>query len=353
MIKVLLVDDSPIVHRLLETVAQKHFPGQYHFVHATNGEEGVKQSLQENPDLIIMDIEMPVMDGLAATRHIMQQNPKPIIVFSAATTKIANLVMLSLEAGAVDVIEKPNDLSSTEVENYLRQTLFQRMKIFYGFKVIKRFNPETVQRLAIEQEKLKHIAEKKKASSHTYPIVGIASSTGGPQTLKRILSQLRKTSYPIIIIQHIPRGFIEGFREWLLKATQLECDFARENTLPQPGVVYVVNEDKHLSFNTRGEFSFIEKPPIFGIRPAADYFFDALGEVYKERAIGIVLTGMGEDGCKGAEKIKAKGGTIIAEAEEDCIVFGMPKAVIEANLVDKVMKIDEIVNFLNGLSQHF
>lgn len=353
MIKVLIVDDSPIVHSIIETVSKKHFPQQYTFFHAMNGEEGVQQTQKENPDLIIMDIEMPVMDGLTATRYIMQQNPKPIIVFSAATKKIANLVMLALEAGAVDVIEKPENLTSTEVESYLLQTLFQRMKIFYGFKVIKRFNPETVQRLAQEQQKLKQIAEKKKSPETPYPVVGIASSTGGPQTLKRILSQLKKTSYPIIIIQHIPKGFIEGFREWLLKATQLECDFAQEHTLPKAGVVYVMNEDKHLSFNSRGEFSFIDKPPIFGIRPAADYFFESLGEVYKERAIGIVLTGMGEDGCKGAEKIKANGGTIIAEAEEDCIVFGMPKAVIEAKLVDKVMKIDEIVNFLNNLSEHF
>ncbi|MFN3660559.1 MAG: chemotaxis protein CheB, partial [Brevinematales bacterium] len=206
---------------------------------------------------------------------------------------------------------------------------------------------------AQEQQRLKNIAEKKHKTSKLYPIVGIASSTGGPQTLKRILSQLNKTSYPIIIIQHMPRGFIDGFRDWLLKATQLQCEFATENTIPQPGVVYVMNEDKHLAFNSHGEFQFIDKPPIFGIRPAADYFFESLGEVYKERALGIVLTGMGEDGCKGAEKIKANGGTIIAEAEEDCIVFGMPKAVIEANLTDKIMKIDDIIHFLNQLTEHF
>jgi len=352
MIHVLVVDDSPIVHRVIESIAETKFPGQYHFLHAMNGQEAIEKVQQEAVDLIIMDIEMPVMDGLTATRQIMQNTPKPIIVFSAATKKITNLVMLSLEAGAVDVIEKPDNLSSTHVETYLLQTLFHRMKIFYGFKVIKRFNPETVKKLATEQEKLKQIASKKRSSS-TFPIVGIASSTGGPQTLKRILSQLKKTSYPIIIIQHMPRGFIEGFRDWLLKATELACDFARENTLPQPGTVYVVNEDKHLAFNDRGEFLFIDKPPIFGIRPAADYFFESLGHVYKERAVGIVLTGMGEDGCKGAQAIKTNGGTILAEAEEDCIVFGMPKAVIEANLVDKVMKIDELIDFLNHLSEHF
>ncbi|MFN4216262.1 MAG: chemotaxis-specific protein-glutamate methyltransferase CheB [Brevinematales bacterium] len=353
MIRVLIVDDSPTIHKVITTIAEKNFPKQYEFISALNGQEGVEKAKQEAIDLIIMDIEMPIMDGLTATRLIMQHNPKPIIVFSGATKKIANLVMLALEAGAVDVIEKPEEISIEKVEKHLLQTLFQRLKIFYGFKVIKRFNPENVQRLTQEQQRLKNIAEKKHKTSKLYPIVGIASSTGGPQTLKRILSQLNKTSYPIIIIQHMPRGFIEGFRDWLLKATQLQCEFATENTIPQPGIVYVMNEDKHLAFNSRGEFQFIDKPPIFGIRPAADYFFESLGEVYKERALGIVLTGMGEDGCKGAEKIKANGGTIIAEAEEDCIVFGMPKAVIEANLTDKIMKIDDIIHFLNQLTEHF
>jgi two-component system chemotaxis response regulator CheB len=352
MINLLIVDDSPTIHQLIQQVAQKKFPDTFTLHHASNGKEAIDIVNSKPIDVIVMDIEMPVMDGLTATRLIMQQNPKPIIVFSAATKRIANLAILSLEAGAVDVVEKPETISPTELENHLEKVLFQRIKIFNGFKVIRRFNPETVQKLADHQKRLQELKERKTKTS-SFPIVGIASSTGGPQTLKRLLCQISKPSYPIIIIQHIPQGFTEGFRDWLIRATNLEWEYAQQGVHPKPGVIYVVNENRHLTFSSDGRFHFIDQPPIFGIRPAADYFFDSLGDVYKDRAIGIVLTGMGEDGCKGAHTIKRNNGSIIAEAEEDCIVFGMPKAVIEAGLADKVMKIDEIAKFLNELTTYF
>ncbi len=355
MIEVLIVDDSQVVHEILKKVFKEKSPEIEVIGNAYNGKEALNFIQFHTPDIIIMDIEMPIMDGLIATRKIMEEKPVPIIVFSAATKKIADLVMKALEAGAVDVVEKPETLGETGIEHYIEKNLINRIKIFYGFKVIKRLSPITIKKLLDEKEKLEKIV-KKKAQPHiknTTPIVGIASSTGGPQTLKRLFLQIEKPTYPIVVVQHIPHNFIESLRDWLMLYTKCECEFVKENTLPQIGKIYLVNTDKHLIFSHDGRFKFSEAPPIYGIRPSADYMFEYLGKTYKERAIGIVLTGMGDDGKEGAKIIKENHGTIIAEAEEDCIIFGMPKAIIEDGLADKVMKINEIARFLNQLTEVF
>ncbi|MCX7820683.1 MAG: chemotaxis-specific protein-glutamate methyltransferase CheB [Brevinematales bacterium] len=355
MVKVLIVDDSAIVHEILRKVIKEKSNDIEIIGNVYNGEEALNFLKNQSPDIIIMDIEMPVMDGLTATKKIMEEKPTPIIVFSAATKKIADLVMKALEAGAVDVVEKPENLGEIGIESFIEKNLINKIKIFYGFKVIRRLSPLTMKKLSEEKEKLQKIAEKKTRlqKQTNIPCIGIASSTGGPQTLKRLFSQLEKPAYPIIIVQHIPHNFIQSLKDWLMLYTKCECEFVREHALPQAGKIYLVNCDKHLVFSPDGRFKFLDEPPVYGIRPSADYMFKSLGETYKERAIGIVLTGMGDDGKEGAKVIKEKGGTIIAEAEEDCIIFGMPKAVIEEGLADKVMKISELASFLNQLTAYF
>ncbi len=355
MIKVLIVDDSQVVHEVLKRVFKEKSNEIEVIGSVYNGEEALNFIHSYSPDIIIMDIEMPVMDGLVATRKIMEEKPLPIIVFSAATKKIADLVMKALEAGAVDVVEKPENLGEAGIENYIERNLINRIKIFYGFKVIRRLNPHTIKKLSDEKERLEAIVKKKAKiqTKNTMPIVGIASSTGGPQTLKRLFSQIEKPSYPIVVVQHIPHNFIESLKDWLMLYTKCECEFVKENTLPQAGKIYLVNTDRHLIFSQDGRFKFSDEAPIYGIRPSADYMFEYLGKTYKEKAVGIVLTGMGDDGKEGAKIIKENHGTIIAEAEEDCIIFGMPKAVIDAGLADKVMKINEIARFLNQLTEIF
>ncbi len=356
MIKVLIVDDSEIVHEILKKTIKEKSKDIEVIGCAYNGEEAVKFLKSNSPDIIIMDIEMPIMDGLIATKKIMEEKPIPIIIFSAATKKIANLVMKALEVGAVDVVEKPENLTTENISNFIEKNIINKIKIFYGFKIIKRLNPATLKKLSDEREKLQKIVIEKKAKLQKQtntPCVGIASSTGGPQTLKRLFSQIEKPSYPIVVVQHIPHNFIESLRDWLRLYTKCDCEFVNENSLPQPGKIYLINCDKHLVFSPNGRFKFIDEPAIYGIRPSADYMFKSLGETFKERAIGVVLTGMGDDGKEGAKTIKEKGGTIIAEAEEDCIIFGMPKAVIEEGLADKIMKINEIARFLNQLTSYF
>ncbi|URA10151.1 chemotaxis-specific protein-glutamate methyltransferase CheB [Thermospira aquatica] len=354
MIKVLLVDDSPVVHEVLKKFFEKKTEIEI-VGNVYNGEEALHFLKTMTPDVVIMDIEMPVMDGLTAIKKIMEEKPLPIIVFSAATKKIADLVMKSLEAGAVDVVEKPENMTTAGIEEYLEKNLFQKIKIFYGFKVVKRISDLKIKELAEKKERLELLAKNKslRSKKELFPVVGIASSTGGPQTLKKIFSQIKKPTYPIVVIQHIPHNFVESLREWLMLHTQAKCEFVQEGGLPEPGKIYLVNVDRHLTFSPEGRFKFFDAPPIYGIRPSADYMFEFLGKVYKERAIGIVLTGMGEDGKKGAKFIKENQGTIITEAEEDCIIYGMPRAVIESGLADKIMRINEIVDFLNQLTEFF
>ncbi len=355
MIRVLVVDDSPVIHKLIEDVWREAYQDRMTLVHKYNGAEAVEYVKQEEVDVITMDIEMPVMDGLTAIKKIMETNPRPIIVFSAATRQVASLVMDALDAGAVDVVEKPDTDNVGITKQFLRSVLFQKILLYNGIKVVRRINQDVIQSIIERKHKLEEITLKKKsiAPFHEYPVVGIASSTGGPQTLKKIFSHVHSLTYPVIVIQHIPHGFIEGLMSWLSQTCNIQCAFAEENQTPKRGYVYFVNQDSHLVFQENGSFHFLNTPPVFGIRPAANYFFESLGRVYKEKAIGIVLTGMGEDGCEGARIIKSQGGTIISEAEEDCIVYGMPKAVAEAGLSDKVMRLTEIADFLNRLSTQF
>lgn len=163
MIKVLIVDDSEIVHQILTKVIKTKSNDIEVVGNAYNGEEAINFLKSNSPDIIIMDIEMPVMDGLTSTRKIMEEKPTPIIVFSAATKKIADLVMKALEAGAVDVVEKPENLSGENIENFIEKNIINKIKIFYGFKVIRRLNPSTLKKLSDEKDRLQRIVTEKKS----------------------------------------------------------------------------------------------------------------------------------------------------------------------------------------------
>lgn len=369
-INVLIIDDSNIVHMLLEKVISLHKDINI-IGNAYDGKEGIDLAKKLYPDVIIMDIGMPKMDGLEAIQEIMHEKPTPIIVFSAVSKNVVDLSFRAIELGAVEIIEKPfsNDLSI--LKKNMEETLIKSIKTFADFKVIRRVKKSAITSLTDASIKLKDPGEKIKnitkdskyevgkkiqkikfdKPSDNFPIIAIAASTGGPQTIKMLIQELsiKKTNAGIVIIQHMAEGFVKGFCEWLSLSSSIPVLLAEEGDYIKPNYIYIAPGEHHLIFDKNGCFSFLDSPPIQGIRPSADLMFKYIAEVYKERVIAVILTGMGNDGTEGLYKIKESGGYIISQDEESSLIFGMPKSAIEAGVVDKVLNISDMSVFLEKL----
>jgi two-component system, chemotaxis family, protein-glutamate methylesterase/glutaminase len=367
-IKVLLIDDSSIVHVLLEKV----FAGRTDMRicgNAYNGREGLELVRKTNPDVIIMDIGMPEMNGLDAIVEIMDERPTPIIVFAGASKSSIDISFRAIELGAVHIIEKPyaEDLSSLKV--FMDEKLVKSIKTFADIKVvrhIKRSEPRTERKTALNHEskdrkqdrpfdevpaKAKTSTESAKAAgvkAGDWLVIGIAASTGGPQTIRTLLRELGSVGSlaAVVIVQHMAEGFMEGFCEWLRTGAAFPITIPRNGEQAVPGSVYVAPGGYHLAFDADGSFKYVDLPPIMGIRPSADIMFESLAKTFGARAVGVILTGMGSDGVAGLRKVKESGGYVISQDRESSLVFGMPKAAIEAGVVDTVLDLKAIPEHL-------
>ncbi len=374
-IKVLIIDDSSLVHILLQKVLSEHKDLKI-VGDAYDGGEGIEMVRKLSPDVIIMDIGMPKVNGLDAIHDIMCETPTPIVVFSAASKDNVDLSFKAIELGAVELIEKPfaDDISALKI--IIEEKLIKSIRTFADFKVIRRIKhtPESLKHINPhkQEESKERISEKpvqkdeKRPANHIevsdqiktdnvpikgFPVIGIVASTGGPQTIKTLLKDLsvEEMGAGIVILQHISDGFIEGFCSWLNEESPVPVALAVEGESVRPGVIYVAPEGHHLIFDNHGKFLFNNDPPIVGIRPSADMMLSFLGKTFKERAVAVVLTGMGSDGTKGIRDIKENGGFIIAQDEGSSLIFGMPKSAIDTGMVDKVLNISQIPEFLKRL----
>ena len=366
-IKLLIIDDSHIVHIILEKILMDHEDIEI-IGEAYNGEEGVALVVKLAPDIVIMDIGMPKMGGLEAIQLIMQEKPTPIIVFAAPSADIIDLGFQAIELGAVDIIEKPISEDISVLKRDIEENLIKSIKTFADFKVIRRIKSTTISSLHEKSIKLKEIDERlkkkriiskdnnkskdeQKEVSSDFPIIAIAASTGGPQTIKELIGNLsvRKLNIGIVIVQHMAEGFMQGFCDWLAMYSSVPVVISSEGDFIKPNIVYIAPGDYHLIFDKNGSFIFLDSPPIQGIRPSADLMFSSIAEVFKNRVIAIILTGMGNDGTEGLLKVKEFGGYVISQDEESSLIFGMPKSAIDAGVVDSVLNITKIPDFLEKL----
>jgi len=360
VIKVLLVDDSAIVHTLIERVIKKTSPDIEVVGNAYNGLEAIQLARKIDFDVMITDVEMPHLNGLEAIAKILEEKTNPIIIFSGAGKKIADLSFQAIELGAVDIIEKPLVNNYSEFEKIIENSLLQKVRLFKDFRVIKRqkstnldFSDYTKKHSAGHQVSKKNIVQKISEifKLKHYPIIAIASSTGGPQTLKYIIQSLPAGfALPIIILQHLSEGFFESFRDWLAGYSKVPICFAKKGSLPEPGNIYIAHSGYHLIFDKNGRFDYNDSPPIVGLRPSADILFTSLAQIYQERVIALILTGMGQDGTEGFYHIKKHNGFTIAQDETSSILYGMPKAAIESGNVDKIINLKDISEYLVKLS---
>jgi two-component system chemotaxis response regulator CheB len=318
----------------------QHEPGFLVVGEAQNGEEAVRMAARLKPDVITMDIRMPRMDGIEAVRQIMSTTPTPIVVVASSIyDSDLNIAFNAIAAGALTVVEKPKGLSPEDYEA-VRSQLVQTLRLMAEVPVVT---------IWIDQR----LPFKVRLPDPEVHLIAVAASTGGPRILKQILGALPEDfPIPIVVVQHITAGFVEGFVHWLDTATSLQVSVAKQGEPVQAGRVLVAPDDRHMLVAVGGVVEIVDGPPVRSVRPSATLLFESVAEAYGESVVAVVLTGMGEDGADGLEMLHEAGGTIFAQNEASCAVFGMPKEAIDRGVVDQILTPDQIVSALCEIGKH-
>ncbi|GAQ94236.1 two-component system, chemotaxis family, response regulator CheB [Thermodesulfovibrio aggregans] len=343
MIKVLVVDDSAFMRRAITSMLQED-PEIKVIGTARDGLEAVQMVQELKPDVVTMDVEMPRMDGITALKEIMQKCPVPVIMVSSLTTEGAKVTIEALELGAVDFI--PKNLAELSVNIVkIKGMLIDKIKTIGKRGIVKRKPVVKPSEPKIEVPKIE-MPKTRVTTERKVGIVSIGTSTGGPKALQEIIPKLPKDfPVPVVIAQHMPPNFTKPFAERLDQLSQLSVKEAEEGEPIKPGIVYIAPGRGHMRIKRRGIETYVsisEDKEEFIYRPSVDVLMMSVAECYPGRTLGVILTGMGNDGAKGCKKIKETGGRVFAQNEETCVVYGMPRAVVEAGLADKVVPLEEM-----------
>ena len=411
--KVLIVDDSTFFRKRLKEIIESD-PTMQVVGEAKDGKEGVSLAASLHPDVITMDVEMPVMDVITAVKEIMAKTPTPIIMFTSLTFEGANSTFKALEAGAVDFMPKnfddiahrredgikallnaikavsrsrvrgfrpalststsarPSSLSATRPSSTLSSTtrtstlsstssLSSRLSTTAtapaptqgaALGQYKKINellsseqgvPAAARKFTFGDHKAETTAFKKSGKSHS--LVAIGSSTGGPIALQEIIPKLPKLNVPVVIVQHMPGSFTNTFAARLDAMSQLHVVEAKDGDVLEPGTCYIAPGGKQMIFERFGlntRIRIIQDTGRVTYNPCVDVSFASLAQIFGNKVLAMILTGMGSDGCEGCQLLKAKGSVIWAQNEETCVVYGMPQAVVNANVADLVLPLGDI-----------
>jgi two-component system chemotaxis response regulator CheB len=300
---------------------------------AKNGVEAVIKTVELQPSVVTLDIEMPKMDGLTALQYIMNEKPVPVIMLSAMNKRQADIVIKSLEMGAVDFIAKTSGTLSLDIEK-VKENIISKIKNAAKIKVNK---------IAVEKYECIVVPDFKKSVQHER-VIAIGASTGGPKAILELISRLpRDIPASILIVQHMPEGFTQSFAERLNWQTSLEVKEAEDGEKLKSGIVYIAPGDKHMVVN-RKKIKLTNGTKVNFSRPSVDVLMESVAKHHGSNAIGVLMTGMGQDGAQGMKSIKDRTGQTIAQNEDSCTVFGMPKAAIDLKVVDRVVPLKEIAN---------
>jgi two-component system chemotaxis response regulator CheB len=327
IVRVLVVDDSAYVRKMMTQMLSRS-PFVDVVGTARDGNEALELAATLSPDVITCDLNMPEMDGVSFVRRQMASRPVPIVIISVANPS-GEQVLAALEAGAVDFLQKPTALATDRLLE-VADELVAKVKAAAGAK-LWRVPPGAT---AVPQSRPVAAA----ATSQRTDILLIGISTGGPQALKALIPQFPANfPVPIAMVLHMPVGYTELYARKLDEMSQLRVKEAEEAEVVEPGTAYLAPAGRHLSFRKAGAMVVTHldvRPLDTPHRPAVDVLFQSAADVYGSRTLGVVMTGMGSDGREGAAWIKARGGQIVTEAEQSCVVYGMPRSVVEAGLSD-------------------
>lgn len=336
MIKVLIAEDTKVSQELVKYILDQDPEIEVTEI-VNNGREAVEAAIHKKPDLILMDINMPVMNGWEATKKLMETAPLPIVMISATVDiKEVEITFKALNAGVVAIIAKPRGIGHPDFQEQ-SSNLINTVKAMSEVKVVKRWiRPQIIEK-----------PTPVKPLEITPRAVAIGASTGGPAVIKSILSSLPKSfPLPILIVQHMTVGFTEGFIEWLKHDCRLPINIAQNKKKIIPGHVYIAPDDFQMEISFDERISLTTKPPQNGVRPSVSYLFKSIRDVYGKNAIGILLTGMGIDGARELKLMKEKGALTIVQDKESSVVFGMPGQALEIGAAKQVLSPEEIVSVL-------
>ncbi|MGY2260952.1 protein-glutamate methylesterase/protein-glutamine glutaminase [Pseudomonas sp. SDO55104_S430] len=371
-VKVLVVDDSGFFRRRVSEILSADSNIQVVGT-ATNGKEAIDQALALKPDVITMDYEMPMMDGITAVRHIMQRCPTPVLMFSSLTHEGARVTLDALDAGAVDFLPKNFEDISRNPEK-VKQLLCEKIHSIsrsnrrlssysapapvaapshtstsapapssigsYGSSAPARPSPVPT-RAPAPAPAHSHASPSPKRKA--YKLVAIGTSTGGPVALQRVLTQLPASfPAPIVLIQHMPAAFTKAFAERLDKLCRITVKEAEDGDILRPGLALLAPGGKQMMIDGRGAVKILPGDERLNYKPCVDITFGSAAKSYVDKVLAVVLTGMGADGREGARLLKQGGSSIWAQDEASCVIYGMPMAIVKAELADAVYSLDDI-----------
>lgn len=340
-IRVLVVDDSALMRKMIPKILESD-PGIEVAGTAMDGLFAMKKIKDLQPDVITLDVQMPRMDGIETLRHIVDHVGVPVVIVSSLTRKNAELTFHALEAGAFDFVTKPQDAISVHIHE-IGDELIGKVKAAFE-------NP--VAKLRITSVRPSVVKEDRKCPDTCVvdSVLAVGASTGGPNVLSYLLPQIPKDfPVPIVIVQHMPLGFTEMFAARLNSLCEIEVKEAKDGDLVLPGRALIAPGNRHMKVKRLplGSIAVLsDSPAINGHRPSVDVLFHAAAAEYGSSAAGLILTGMGSDGAEGMGAIKMRGGLTMAQDEESCVVFGMPRSAIEKNYIREIVPLEAMGGFL-------
>lgn len=328
LIRVLIVDDSAYVRKVLKQILTRS-PFIEVVGAARDGQEALEMVETLNPDVVVCDLIMPRMDGIAFLREQMARQPLPVIIISI-TNEGGELALAALDAGAIDFVQKPTALATEKILE-VSDELIEKVKTASNVSMKRLHRGVTA-----DHPRASTVAPK----TRLVDMLVIGISTGGPQALKYMIPQLpRDFSVPIAVVLHMPVGYTELYARKLDEIAQLRVREAREGDVVEAGVMLLAAAGRHLTFQRREDGAIVAhldtRPFDTQHRPSVDVLFQSAADVFRNRTLGVVMTGMGADGKQGAAWIKSQGGLVFTEAEDSCVVYGMPRAVVDAGLSDR------------------
>ncbi|QCR31816.1 chemotaxis response regulator protein-glutamate methylesterase [Lysinibacillus sp. SGAir0095] len=360
--KLLVVDDSAFMRKLISDFFLDN-PKVEVVGTARNGKDALKKIQSLKPDVVTMDVEMPELNGLDALKEIMKTSPVPVIMLSSTTLQGAENALIAMENGAVDFVAKPSGTISLDLHK-IKEELVHKVEHAAHVQITK-LNKRKVEPVRVPKTKAfiedrmqsKNVfvqgtpageINKNRWNQTTKKIVIIGTSTGGPRALQEVITKLPNSiKAPILIVQHMPAGFTKSLADRLNQLSEVTVKEAEQGDLLQNGVAYVAPGGSHLKLEKRGtSFEIVldqNEPPRSGHRPSVDVMFESVSKISDFDKVAVIMTGMGSDGSKGLIELKQNGNVMaIAESEKTCIVYGMPKAAVETQLVNEVVDVDNI-----------
>lgn len=340
-IRILIVDDSAFMRKSLEILLKSDTSIEIVGT-ARDGVEAVELAGKLHPDIITLDIEMPRMDGLTALKKIMDENPTPVIMVSSLTSEGAESTIKALELGAIDFI--PKEMSYVNVNiSKIKDDLIQKVKHFAKRK--------RLQKIIGIPGKRRFETKVNAKLTNSVSAIAIGISTGGPMSLQKIIPHIsERVQIPIFIVQHMPPNFTKSLAQRLNSMSKLKVSEAVDGERIEKGHIYIAPGGKHMIIGKNGfggKIIISDRPKETLHKPSVDVMISSAADIYKRNLMSVIMTGMGKDGLEGVKRVKQYGGYSLAQDEASCIIYGMPKAIVDNNLADRILSLERIPEFFN------